>query len=49
LKGAEAVSAFAAVSPAMAQLQSDTAPKELESKPMPEPPAERVAGPIRPG
>ena len=49
LKGAAAVGAFAAVGPALAQIQSDTAPKELEGKPMPEPPSERSAGPIRPG
>jgi NAD(P)-dependent dehydrogenase (short-subunit alcohol dehydrogenase family) len=49
LKGAVAATAFAAVAPAVAQVQSDTAPKELDGKSMPEPPAERSAGPIRPG
>jgi NAD(P)-dependent dehydrogenase (short-subunit alcohol dehydrogenase family) len=49
LKGAAAVGAFAAVGAASAQVQSDTAPKELDGKTMPEPPAERSAGPIRPG
>ena len=49
LKGAAAVGAFAAVGPGMAQVQSYTAPKDLDGKPMPEPPGERSAGPIRPG
>jgi NAD(P)-dependent dehydrogenase (short-subunit alcohol dehydrogenase family) len=49
LKGAAAATAFAAVGSAAAQVQSDTGPKELDGKPMPEPPAERSAGPIRPG
>src|ERR1700753_3377383 len=50
LKGAAAVGAFAAVGSAAAQGRSDDgAPRELDGKPMPEPPAERSAGPIRPG
>jgi hypothetical protein len=40
---------FAAVGSAVAQVSSDTAPKELDGKRMPEPPADRRAGPIRPG
>src|SRR6201992_2843886 len=50
LKGAAAVGAFAAVGSAAAQGRSDDgAPRELDGKAMPEPPAERSAGPIRPG
>jgi NAD(P)-dependent dehydrogenase (short-subunit alcohol dehydrogenase family) len=49
LKGAAAATAFAAMGQASAQIQSDTAPKELDGKPVPEAPAERSAGPIRPG
>src|ERR1700742_2701499 len=50
LKGATAVSAFAAIGSAAAQRRSgDGPPRELYGKPMPEPPAERSAGPIRPG
>lgn len=49
LKGAAAATAVATVGRAAAQIRSDTAPKELDGKPMPEPPAERSAGPIRPG
>ena len=49
LKGAAAATAFAAVRSAAAQVQSDNDPKELDGKPMPEPPAERSAGSIRPG
>jgi NAD(P)-dependent dehydrogenase (short-subunit alcohol dehydrogenase family) len=49
LKGAAAVGAAAAMGPAVAQVSSDQAPKVLDGKPMPEPPAERSAGPIRPG
>jgi NAD(P)-dependent dehydrogenase (short-subunit alcohol dehydrogenase family) len=49
IKGAAAVSAFAAVRSAAAQVRSDDGPRELDGKPMPEPPAERSAGPIRPG
>jgi hypothetical protein len=49
LKGAAAATAFAAVGSAAAQVRSDNAPKELDGKPMPEPPVERSAGPIRPG
>ena len=49
LKGAAAAGALAAVGPVVAQVQSDTAPKELDGKAMPEPPTERSAGPIRPG
>jgi NAD(P)-dependent dehydrogenase (short-subunit alcohol dehydrogenase family) len=49
LKGAAAVGAFAATGAAAAQIQSDTAQKELDGKPMPEPPAERSAGAIHQG
>src|ERR1700759_726188 len=49
LRVAVAAGAAAAMGPAVAQVQSDTAPKELEGKPMLEPPPERSAGPIRPG
>jgi hypothetical protein len=49
LKGAAAVGAAAAMGSAVAQVSSDQAPKVLDGKPMPEPPAERSAGPIRPG
>src|SRR6202012_2325544 len=50
LKGAAAVGAFAAVRSAAAQGRSDDGPpRELEGKAMPDPPAERSAGPIRPG
>ena len=50
LKGAAAVGAFAAVRSAAAQGRSDDGPpRELDGKAMPEPPAERSAGPIRPG
>ena len=34
---------------AMAQNRSDTEPRELDGKPMPEPPADKSAGPIKPG
>lgn len=49
LKGATAVSAVAAMGSAIAQVSSDQAPKVLDGKPMPEPPSERSAGPIRQG
>jgi NAD(P)-dependent dehydrogenase (short-subunit alcohol dehydrogenase family) len=55
LKGAAAITAFAALSQAQAQAQapggnrSDTSPRELQGQPMPEPPEEKSAGPIRPG
>ena len=50
LKGAAAVGAFAAVRSAAAQGRSDDGPpRELDGKAMPEPPAERSAGPIRAG
>jgi NAD(P)-dependent dehydrogenase (short-subunit alcohol dehydrogenase family) len=49
LKGAAAATAFAAVRSAAAQVQSDNNPKELDGQTMPEPPAERSAGSIRPG
>ncbi|MBV9459555.1 MAG: SDR family NAD(P)-dependent oxidoreductase [Bradyrhizobium sp.] len=49
LKGAAAATAFAAVSRAAAQSRSDQGPRQLEGQPVPEPPAERSAGPIRPG
>src|ERR1700759_2841090 len=50
LKGAAAVGAFAAVRSAAAQGRSDDGPpRELDGKAMPEPPADRSAGPIRAG
>jgi NAD(P)-dependent dehydrogenase (short-subunit alcohol dehydrogenase family) len=49
LKGAAAAGAAAAMGSAVGQVSSDQAPKVLDGKPMPEPPAERSAGPIRPG
>ena len=49
LKGAAAATAFAAMGSAAAQTRSDDGPRELEGQPMQEPPAERRAGPIRPG
>jgi NAD(P)-dependent dehydrogenase (short-subunit alcohol dehydrogenase family) len=49
LKGAVVATATAAVGAAAAQVSSDQAPKELDGKPMPEPPPERSAGPIRTG
>jgi len=49
LQGAAAAGAAAALGSAVAQVSSDQAPKVLDDKPMPEPPAERSAGPIRPG
>jgi NAD(P)-dependent dehydrogenase (short-subunit alcohol dehydrogenase family) len=49
LKAAAGAGAVAAIRSATAQVSSDQAPKILEGKPMPEPPAERSAGPIRPG
>jgi hypothetical protein len=48
LKGAAATGAFSGRS-GCGSVQSDLAPKELDGKPMPEPPAERSAGAIRPG
>jgi NAD(P)-dependent dehydrogenase (short-subunit alcohol dehydrogenase family) len=49
LKGAAAATTFAAVGKALAQTRSDEGPRQLEGQPMPEPPSERSAGPIRPG
>ena len=49
LQGAAVAGAAAAMGSAAAQVSSDQAPKVLDGKPMPEPPAERSAGPIRPG
>ena len=49
LQGAAAAGAAVAMGSAAAQVSSDQAPKVLDGKPMPEPPAERSAGPIRPG
>jgi NAD(P)-dependent dehydrogenase (short-subunit alcohol dehydrogenase family) len=49
LVGAAAAASFAAVSAASAQSRSDTAPRELNGKPVPEPTAEQSAGPISPG
>jgi hypothetical protein len=49
LQGAAMAGAAAAMGSAAARVSSDQAPKVLDGKPMPEPPAERSAGPIRPG
>src|ERR1700735_2362404 len=49
LVGAAAAASFAAAGGASAQTRSDTAPRELNGKPVPEPSAEQTAGPIRPG
>jgi NAD(P)-dependent dehydrogenase (short-subunit alcohol dehydrogenase family) len=49
LQGAAAAGAVVAMGSAAAQVSSDQAPKVLDGKPMPEPPAERSAGPIKPG
>jgi hypothetical protein len=49
LQGAAMAGAAAAMGSAAAQVSSDQAPKVLDGKPMPEPPPERSAGPIRPG
>jgi NAD(P)-dependent dehydrogenase (short-subunit alcohol dehydrogenase family) len=44
-----AATALAATASASAQIRSDEGPKELDGQPVPEPPAEQSAGPIRPG
>src|ERR1700733_1317118 len=49
LQGAAVAGAAVAMGSAAAQVSSDQAPKALDGKPMPEPPEERSAGPIRPG
>src|ERR1700744_4123983 len=49
LKGAAAVGSLAAMKFASAQQRSDDGPRELDGKPVPEPPPERSAGPIQPG
>ncbi|MHC2336311.1 SDR family NAD(P)-dependent oxidoreductase [Bradyrhizobium sp. USDA 4454] len=49
MKVAAAATAFAVASSAAAQDRTDDGPRELEGKAMPEPPAERNAGPIRAG
>ena len=49
LKAAAATTALAAVGAATAQVSSDPGPKQLAGQPVPEPPPERSAGPIRPG
>jgi hypothetical protein len=49
LQGAAVAGAAAMIGSAAAQVSSDQAPKVLDGKPMPEPPPERSAGPIRPG
>jgi NAD(P)-dependent dehydrogenase (short-subunit alcohol dehydrogenase family) len=49
LRGAAAAATFAAVTPAAAQNRSDTAPRELNGQPVPEPAEQQSAGPIRPG
>lgn len=49
LKSVAAATALATVGSAAAQVRSDEGPRQLDGKPMPEPPAERSAGPIQPG
>lgn len=52
LKGTAAMTAFAVMNQAAGQTaapRTDTAPRELQGQPMPEPPEEKSAGPIRPG
>jgi NAD(P)-dependent dehydrogenase (short-subunit alcohol dehydrogenase family) len=49
LKGVAAVTALAAASRASAQNRADNGGQELQGQPVPEPPPERTAGPIRPG
>ena len=49
LQGAAVAGAVVAMGSAAAQVSSDQAPKVLDGKPMPEPPRERSAGPIKPG
>jgi NAD(P)-dependent dehydrogenase (short-subunit alcohol dehydrogenase family) len=49
LVSAAAVASLAAAGSASAQTRSDSAPRELDGKPVPEPSAEQTAGPIRPG
>lgn len=53
LKGTAAMTAFAVMNQATGQTaapaRTDTAPRELDGQPMPEPPEEKSAGPIRPG
>jgi NAD(P)-dependent dehydrogenase (short-subunit alcohol dehydrogenase family) len=46
---AGAAFAAAGVSQAQAQSRSDTEPRTLQGQPVPEPPADRSAGPIKPG
>jgi NAD(P)-dependent dehydrogenase (short-subunit alcohol dehydrogenase family) len=49
LVSAAAVASLAAAGSASAQTRSDSAPRELDGKPVPEPSAEQTAGPIRSG
>jgi NAD(P)-dependent dehydrogenase (short-subunit alcohol dehydrogenase family) len=49
LKGAAAAGSLAAMRFATAQQRTDEGTRELDGKPMPEPPAARSAGPISPG
>jgi phosphoglycerate dehydrogenase-like enzyme len=49
LLGASAAGAAVAVGTAHAQTRTDTAPRELDGMPMPEPDAEISAGPVAPG
>jgi NAD(P)-dependent dehydrogenase (short-subunit alcohol dehydrogenase family) len=49
LVGAAAAASLGVGGSASAQTRSDTAPRELDGKPVPEPSAEQTAGPIRPG
>jgi NAD(P)-dependent dehydrogenase (short-subunit alcohol dehydrogenase family) len=47
--GLAAASAMAVTGAVYAQTRTDTEPRVLEGQPVPEPPAERSAGPVRPG
>jgi NAD(P)-dependent dehydrogenase (short-subunit alcohol dehydrogenase family) len=49
LRAAAAATAIAAAGPTAAQIRSDSGPRQLDGKPMPEPPDDRSAGPIRSG
>ncbi|MBV8971224.1 MAG: mycofactocin-coupled SDR family oxidoreductase [Sphingomonadaceae bacterium] len=44
-----AAAGLAAAGTAAAQTRTDTAPRELHGQPMPEPPADKSAGPVTPG
>jgi NAD(P)-dependent dehydrogenase (short-subunit alcohol dehydrogenase family) len=47
--GGGAAAGLMAAHAAVAQSRTDVAPRELDGAPMPEPPADRSAGPVRPG